>query len=98
MCSDNVCCVCLVINDLNGPQVLKSVSRQREWGFESLRPHQPSQLPSEAVLNAERTARGFQGDVRFFTEGPRQNGDDFFGGKDTVAAMAGTLADDMLAG
>ncbi len=37
---------------------LKSVSREREWGFESLRPHQFFIEDSKAYLRGIKTARG----------------------------------------
>ena len=55
----------------------------------------PATSPASVISHAERTACAFQSDIRFFTEGPCQYRNDFFGSKDSVAAVAGPLADDM---
>ena len=51
---------------------------------------------AEAGLNAERTTRAFQGNLRIFTKGPGKHGYDLFSSEDAVAAIAGPLPDDTL--
>ncbi len=54
-------------------------------------------VAEEAGLNAERTTRAFQGNLRIFTKGPGKHGYDLFSSEDAVAAIAGPLPDDTLA-
>lgn len=54
-------------------------------------------VAEEASLNAERTPRAFQGNLRIFTKGSGKHGYDLFNSEDALAAIAGPLPDDALA-